>query len=200
MRLSHKLSRVAVTLNWRTTRRAINFTITLDTRRVPSIQYPRYTTRFRGGTMGPRIFYRVEDEDSRARYIKRQGIIAEDRDTSVDFRKKGDALLDQIAQHLDWSNRHPTPFISTYCDEWVAWREAERRVTAGKSGVKIYKIDTGARKERTEYRNIRLLAESLDYYIPFDAWNNSKHEYVFLYRIPDSVVVGWEDLSMSTIS
>jgi hypothetical protein len=117
-------------------------------------------------------------------YLLLSIIIAEDRDTSVDFRK----------------NRHPTPFISTYCDEWVAWREAERRVTAGKRGVKIYKIDMGARKERTEYRNIRLLAESLGYYIPFDAWNNSKHEYVFLYRIPDSVVVGWEYLSMSTTS
>ena len=144
--------------------------------------------------MGPHIFYRVVDEHSRARYINRQGIIAEDRDTLVDFRKKGSALLDQIAQHLDWSNRYPTPFISTYCDEEVACGEAERRVDAGKRDVKIYKIDMDARNERTEYRNIRLLAKNLGYYIPFDAWNNSKHEYVFLYRIPDSVIVGCKDL------
>jgi hypothetical protein len=146
--------------------------------------------------MGPHIFYRVEDEHSRACYIGRPGIIAEDTDTSVDFRKQGIALLNQIAQHLDWSNRHPTPFISTYCEEKVARREAERRVIAGKRNVRIYKINMRAiaRKERTEYRNIRLLAEKLDFFIPDDAWHNSLHEYVFLHCIPDSVVVGWEDL------
>jgi hypothetical protein len=146
--------------------------------------------------MGPHIFYRVEDEHSRACYIDGQGIVAEDTDTLVDFRKKGTALLDQIAQHLDWSNRHPTPFISTYCEEQVAWREAERRVTAGKRDVRIYKIDMHAiaRNERTEYRNTRLLAGKLGYYIPVDAWNNSLHEYVFRYWIPDSVVVGMKDL------
>jgi hypothetical protein len=142
--------------------------------------------------MGPHIFYRVEDRHSRACYIDGQGIKAEDTDTWVDFRKKGTALLDQIAQHLDWSNRHPTPFISTYCEEEVAWREAERRVATGKKDVKIYKIDMNAtaRGERTEYRNIRLLAEKLGFYIPSDAWNNSMHEYIFFRCIPDSAVMG----------
>jgi hypothetical protein len=142
--------------------------------------------------MGPHIFYRVEDEHSRACYIDNQGIIAEDTDTSVDFRKKGTALLVQIAQHLDWSNRQPTPFISTYCEEEVAWREAERRVTAGKKDVKIYKIDMHNidRKERSEYRDIRLLAKKLELDIPVHAWNNSMYEYIFLHCIPDSAVMG----------
>jgi hypothetical protein len=149
--------------------------------------------------MGPHIFYRVEDEHSRACYIDKEGIIAEDIDTSVNFRNKGTALLHQIAQHLDWSNRYPTPFISTYCDKQVAWTEAERRVAAGKRDVKLYTIDMHqiGRNERTEYRNIRLLAQKLDFHIPAIAWNNSMHEYVFLHCIPDSVVVeciGWEEL------
>jgi hypothetical protein len=143
---------------------------------------------------GPRLFYRVEDEHSRARYIDREGITAEDTDTSVDFRKKGTPLFHEIAQHLDWSNRHPTPFISTYCDKDVAWREAERRVDAGKRNVRIYRIDMSASDERTEYRNIRLLAKNLGFYIPSDTWNNSMHEHIFLNYIPDSAVVGWNDL------
>lgn len=143
--------------------------------------------------MGPHIFYRVEDEHSRACYIDGHGIIAEDTDTSVNLRKMGESLLNQIAQHLDWSNKHPTPFISTYCEEDVAWREANRRVAAGKRDVRVYKIDTRASNERTEYRNIRRLAENLEYDIPYDAWNNSMYEYVFLYFIPVSAVVGWDD-------
>ncbi|KAF1973465.1 hypothetical protein BU23DRAFT_554098 [Bimuria novae-zelandiae CBS 107.79] len=152
--------------------------------------------------MGPHMFYRVEDEHSPACYIDGQGIIAENTDTSVDFGKKGTALRDQIAQHLDWSNRHPTPFISVYCEEHVTQREAEKRVIAGRRDVRIYKIDMHdiARNERTQYRNIRRLAEKLDLYIPVNAWNNSMHEYVFLYCIPDSVVVGWEDLYILTTS
>jgi molybdate-binding protein len=147
--------------------------------------------------MGPHIFYRVEDEHSRACYIDGEGIIAEDTDTWVDFRKKGVALLHQIAQHLDWSNREPTPFISTYSEEQVAQREAERRVMAGKRDVRIYKINMRAGNERTEYRNIRLLAEKLDFVIPKNAWNNSMYEYVFLSRIPDSAVIGMDDLGIS---
>ncbi|KAJ4305467.1 hypothetical protein N0V90_000998 [Kalmusia sp. IMI 367209] len=144
--------------------------------------------------MGPYIFYRVEDEHSRARYIDGRGIIAEDKDTAVNFRNKDTALLVQVAEHLDWSNRRPTPFISTYCEEYVARREAERRVKTGKRDVRIYKINMRDSNKRTEYRDIRLLAEKLGFRIPDDAWNNSMHEYIFLYDIPDSAVVGWEDL------
>ena len=35
--------------------------------------------------MGPYIFYRVEDEDSRARYFGEEGLLAEDTKTWVDF-------------------------------------------------------------------------------------------------------------------
>jgi len=109
--------------------------------------------------MPPRKFYRVEDEDSSACYIDGRGIFAGDRDTPVDFRGNGAALKRQVRRHLDWDNRYPTPFIPTYCKKWVALREAERRVTAGKKKVKIYTIDTRAGNTRTEYRNIRFLAK-----------------------------------------
>ena len=140
--------------------------------------------------MGPYIFFRVEDEDSRARYFDGEGLFAEDMNTWVDFKSWDRRLLGQVERHLDWGNRVPTPFISMYCDEGVAQREAERRIGEGKKDVRVYEINMRRSDERREYRNIRLLAERLDFDIPERAWNNSKYEYIFLHHVPDSAVVG----------
>ena len=50
------------------------------------------------------------------------------RALGVNFKSWDWRLLGQVEWHLDWGNRVPTPFISMYCDEGVAQREAERRV------------------------------------------------------------------------
>ena len=138
--------------------------------------------------MGPYIFFRVEDEDSRARYFDGEGLFAEDKNTRVDFRSCDRRLFGQVEKHLDWGNRVPTPFISMYCDEDVAHREARRRVREGKD-VRVYTVNMRESDERREYRNIRLLAERLHFVIPEHAWNNSEYEYVFLHHVPDSAVV-----------
>ena len=43
-----------------------------------------------------------------------------------------------------------------------------------------------------EYRNVRLLARKLCFYVPERAWNNSKCECIFLHQTPDSAVVAVE--------
>ena len=144
--------------------------------------------------MGPYIFFRVEDEDSRARYFGEEGLFAESTDTWVDFKSWDWRLLGEVERHLDWANRVPTPFISMYCDEDVAFREANRRVREGKKDVRVYEVNMRKSDERREYRKIRRLAEMLDFYIPERAWNNSEYEYIFLHHVPDSAVVGWTDL------
>ncbi|KAH0538359.1 hypothetical protein FGG08_005054 [Glutinoglossum americanum] len=98
-----------------------------------------------------------------------EGLFAEDTDTEVNFGSRDCRLLDHVERHLDWGNRDPTPFISMYrmySDEDVAFVEAERRVRRGKKDVRVYKIDMRESGERTEYRNIRLPAEKLDFDIP----------------------------------
>jgi hypothetical protein len=147
------------------------------------------TMRFSYSTMAPRVFYRVEDADSSARYFDGEGIFAADTDTAVHFGNKGNALFDQIEQHLDWSNRNPTPFISTYCDEFAARWEAERRVRRRKKEVTIYKIDMDDTPERREYRHVRRLAKDLGLRIETSAWHNSEHEWIFLHHVPDEAVV-----------
>ena len=139
--------------------------------------------------MGPYIFYRVEDEDSRARYFGDDGLLAEDTETWVNFRSRGPRLLEQVEMHLDWGNRCPTPFISAYCDEGVALREARRRAQEGREDVRLYTIDMRESDERREFRNIRGLAERLGFDIPDCAWSNSEYEYIFLHHVPDSAIV-----------
>jgi hypothetical protein len=75
-----------------------------------------------------------------------------------------------------------------YCDEVVAHREANRRVGEGKKDARVCKIVMRI-NERKEYRDIRLLAERLDFDIPECAWNNSDYKYIFRHHIPSSVVV-----------
>lgn len=134
--------------------------------------------------MGPYKFYRVEDEDSRARFVDGEGIFAEDLNTRIEFDP------DLVLRHLHWRNRVATPFISMYSDEDVAMREAIRRVEEGKEEVRVYTIDVRECDERREYRNLRRLAETRDFEIPKFAWKNSKYEYLWLHHVPDSAVTG----------
>ncbi|KAF2844318.1 hypothetical protein T440DRAFT_525653 [Plenodomus tracheiphilus IPT5] len=64
--------------------------------------------------MAPYIFYRVEDEHSRARYIDGQGIFAEGTDTRLDFRRPRITLgprLNDISIGATETPRHLFPFI-----------------------------------------------------------------------------------------
>jgi hypothetical protein len=147
--------------------------------------------------MAPRVFYRVEDADSSARYVYGKGIFAADTETVVHFANKGDTLLRQVKQHLHWGNRCPTPFISTYCDESAALREADRRVRRRKKDVTIYKIDMDRTHEHAEYRDIRRLSRELRLNIETNAWHNSEHEWIFLHHVPDEAVVELVEVVLS---
>ncbi|KAN0109942.1 hypothetical protein V8E51_006329 [Hyaloscypha variabilis] len=142
--------------------------------------------------VAPEIFYRVEDEDSRAQYVPGEGIFAEDMDTRVHLGGSSRQLRSQVENHIDWGNRIPTIFISTYSNEEVALREARRRVREGKEEVVVYQIDI-ERSRPVEFREMRRLAQRLGVEIPDYAWNNSKYEYIFLHHVPESAVVDcWE--------
>ena len=140
--------------------------------------------------MWPDIYFRVEDDESRARYYDEEGLFAEDIHTEVDFDNRGRELYSQVKRHLDWGNRVPTPFISMYCHKGVALREANRRrANDRKKNVRVYKIDIRESDEHMEFRKVRNLAERLQLRIPESAWNNSEYEYIFLRYVPDSAVV-----------
>ena len=138
------------------------------------------------------LFYRVEDEYSQARTADERGIWPGDRHASVDFKarhgRKLKALVRHVMNHLDWSNRRPTPFISMYNDDTVAFEEAKRRKRRGMKKVTITVVDVRKVYRRVQFRNVRLLARRLRCRIPEKAWHNSEYEYIFLHHIPDRAV------------
>ncbi|KAH6646509.1 hypothetical protein BKA67DRAFT_584593 [Truncatella angustata] len=139
------------------------------------------------------IFYRVEDDDSQARTVRGKGVLARDKRTSIDFNARRPQecweLRRYIMNHLDWAHRQHLPFISVYDDENTAVREAERRVEQRKRNVTITVIDVKKAWRKVEYRSVRKLACWLEFWIPKQAWHNSKHEYLFFCHIPARAVV-----------
>ncbi|KAI1283581.1 hypothetical protein F5Y07DRAFT_394485 [Xylaria sp. FL0933] len=132
----------------------------------------------------PRVFWRVEDEYSRAQTTDTNGISAEAY-IDVDFGDRSGTLRECLARHLDWSDRTPSPFISAYSDEGTAYREADRRLSRGRSNVTITEINLEDLPYGTaHYRNIRTLANKLEVWIEEEAYNNSKYEYIFLHHVP----------------
>ncbi|KAI1302215.1 hypothetical protein F5Y03DRAFT_212459 [Xylaria venustula] len=134
----------------------------------------------------PRVFWRVEDEDSQAQ-TRNSGIRA--AGVGGDFRRLSLELRQCLERHLDWSDRTPSPFISAYCDEDAANREVNRRLDRGKRRITITKIDvTDLDYGTVQYRNLRKLAKNLDLWVHELAWNNSEHEYIFLHYIPREAI------------
>ena len=120
----------------------------------------------------PHIFYRVEDEDSDARYYPNAGIFAGARVIDINLNPyKDPSLHEEVERHLDWRNRISSPFISVYSDQEVACKEAERRVKDGKMNVRLRVIDTMQFDQNSclEYRRLRRLAKKLGLYIEKNA-------------------------------
>ncbi|KAF2269353.1 hypothetical protein CC78DRAFT_277823 [Lojkania enalia] len=133
--------------------------------------------------MVPDIYWRVQDEHSRARFRKGEGILAEDAGKVVDFNDRN-MVRHELELHLDWANRRPTPFISCYADYNTALCEAERRINKGKRDVWLLRIDLKACWGEVEFREVRRLAGKTGIWIEEYAWHNSESEYIFLHGIP----------------
>ncbi|RAL10369.1 uncharacterized protein BO97DRAFT_407046 [Aspergillus homomorphus CBS 101889] len=145
--------------------------------------------------------YRVEDNESRARFRQGRGIRAEGYKKWVHYnpltRRQRESLKGELWAHLDWRNRSPTPFISTSRDrDWV-FDEASRRKQEGKTNVRVYKIKVPDDLERySRSRNCRVVFKKLTKWLgrahstlPCYAPDNcSWNEYLFLHDIPSDLI------------
>jgi hypothetical protein len=145
-----------------------------------------------GGNLS--VFFRVQDEYSQAQYHEHGGILSRNQ-SNASFDPQLSSTRQMILDHLDWASREPSVFISVYSDWTTALRNARRRLAGGYQDVVIWKIDTRRGCEMTQYRNIRHLARRCGIWVPQKAWNNSEYEWLFLHRVPDSMVVGYCTLS-----
>jgi len=82
------------------------------------------------------------------------------------------------------------------CTVTRAWRTGTQNGVSEREekDVRVCKINMRECDERREYRNIRILAERLNFNIPERAWNNLGYEYNLLHHGLDSAVVSWIDL------
>jgi hypothetical protein len=142
----------------------------------------------------PSVFFRVQDKDSQAQYHEHSGILSRNQ-SNASFDPQLSRTRQMIQDHLDWASREPSVYISVYSDWTTAFRDARRRLASGYQDVVIWKIDTRRGCEMTQYRNIRRLARRCEIRVPKKAWNNSEHEWLFLHRVPDSMIVWYCTLS-----
>jgi hypothetical protein len=136
----------------------------------------------------PTVFFRVQDEYSQAQYCEHRGILSKNQ-SNASFDPRLSKTRRTIQDHLDWASRKSSTFISVYSDWATANREARRRLADGHANVIIWKIDTQKGHKKAQYRNIRLLALRCRIWVPDKAWNNSEHEWLFLHRVPESMIV-----------
>ncbi|KAH0359360.1 hypothetical protein KCU65_g10007, partial [Aureobasidium melanogenum] len=117
----------------------------------------------------PLVFFRVQDDGPQAQYCKHTGMLSRNQ-SHASFDPCLPETQQSIQNHLDWASREPSAFISH-------------------EDVVIMEIDIREGHEMAQYRNIRRLAHRCGIWAPQRAWNNSKHEWLFLHRVPEYMIV-----------
>jgi len=113
----------------------------------------------------PSLLYRVQYEQTRTSYTRRNGLQA----ASQDYLRFGAAVRNAIKTHYDWASRVPSPLVSTFTNYVHAERWAARRPGV----VTILTIST-AELRRND--------------IVFERPGNNK-ELFFLHKIPARAIV-----------
>ncbi|KAG1840463.1 hypothetical protein DFJ58DRAFT_810379 [Suillus subalutaceus] len=77
-------------------------------------------------TAGPQYFYRVFDEKSFSQFHETSGFVAGIPNAIYD--PKHWKARHELERHMDWTNKHPTPFISVTASREKALEFALQRV------------------------------------------------------------------------
>ncbi|CAG8258034.1 unnamed protein product [Penicillium olsonii] len=134
-------------------------------------------------------FWRVTSASSVAQFHPREGFKAPNETDRITLdpqnEREAKMLLDHTTRHLEWGNRIPTSFISTYINDRPAKHEAQRRVQAGEEDVILWEMELDEDVEdEIEYADMYLMARELGIRIKDNAFHNARHEVVFVDLIP----------------
>lgn len=127
--------------------------------------------------------YRITDDDSRDKFSEANGFIA-----PIDqFDPSAQGAKTFVELHLDWSNKKPTPFISTIDSHHNAIYLAEKRARR-KMGVRIAIID----RDKVESQGVVVyhmesLVRDTIAILPSVARNNTEH--LCVHRIPREAIL-----------
>ncbi|KAK1773617.1 hypothetical protein QBC45DRAFT_339459 [Copromyces sp. CBS 386.78] len=132
----------------------------------------------------PRYLYFVEHSQSQAHRNNQGDFEAADQWTPL---RGLDHLYPLMLEHVDWSNRRPTPFISTFGDYNHALNWARQR----RPWAIIHKIDTEKLGNRDCWAFYALAFTLLGFEPDLICFES---EFLFLYTIPSSAIVSSMDL------
>ncbi|KAF8532078.1 hypothetical protein BDD12DRAFT_902463 [Trichophaea hybrida] len=141
----------------------------------------------------PEIFYRIYDDDSVSQRGRRYGFRAGagcGSDANAWFYSKT-SIRAAVELHADWTNRVPTPFISTSTSAAWILRQAQRREKAGKENVTIVEINADAdfSGDDVNVYSMKKLVSKYGADIPNKAMASYQHEWLFRGRIPMRAIV-----------
>jgi hypothetical protein len=144
------------------------------------------------GTHGrPRYLYRVFDDQSVSKWDEDDGFIAGWPDRPFDLSKGWARGV--VTEHMDWSNRILTPFISTTSSPHPAVNYAQQREQMRHSGVFIAEVDT-FRLGNVKVYHMQSLVRAIRARVPPQGWN--KYEYLIHRQISVEAIVElstWEE-------
>jgi hypothetical protein len=117
----------------------------------------------------PDRLYRLFDNRSVSKYNRFYGFRAQDCAFPHAALETAHLMWEPIQHHLDWSNRDPTPFVSTWESSEKTWNAAKRREARGCQNVKIAVIDVDILTEMDVW-----FAKSIDLAEKFNVYLSEK--------------------------
>src|SRR5579859_1019479 len=139
----------------------------------------------------PDRLYRVFDNSSVSKYSRFYGFRAQDSEFPRTAVETAHFMWEPIRHHLNWSNRDPTPFVSTWESSEKTWEAAKRREARGCQNIKIAVIDVDILMEMDVWfaKSIDLV-EKFDVYLPEKTSRYlSPVEYLCFHSIPRRAVI-----------
>jgi hypothetical protein len=133
-----------------------------------------------------RRLYRITDNTSRDQFSEIDGFVVPKRDTFDEFNPTGAGAREFVELHLDWSNRRPTPFISTVDSPHIAMYLTRKRIL-GRTGVRIAIIDRDAVENQEAVYHMESLVDTAQANLPSYARNDT--ECLCVHRIPREAIL-----------
>ncbi|UNI24683.1 hypothetical protein JDV02_010413 [Purpureocillium takamizusanense] len=141
----------------------------------------------------PDYLYRVTCSCcSQALTVEGEGIVArslDDVDLFARYKEKKLAKLQRCFEnHMDWSCREPSPFMSAYGDKETATTRAANRADDGHTDVAVTMIDASCLGKGT-VRHVDNVRKQFGIRLRPEVYYGSQYEYLILHRVPEAAIL-----------
>ncbi|KAG1836850.1 hypothetical protein F4604DRAFT_1845959 [Suillus subluteus] len=123
------------------------------------------------------------DENSHSQFHETSGFVASIPNAIYDPKHWN--AQHELERHMNWTNKHSTPFISVTASREKALEFALQRAQKQRRTVTIAKIDSS--RLETAIHRMCILVDQTGAYIKHEAMN--KHEYLCVRCIPANAVI-----------